>query len=265
MTHESAAYKALKQDIAALQNSKDLFHAIFEGSRDAIFITDENKHFEYVNQAACVLTGYTKQELLSMIIPDLHSPSDMKDFEIFFDSILCGRESISEADITRKDGTKIPTEFSSTAVTISGKKFMHTTARDVSTRKQAETLFKESENRYKLLSDATFEAIFISENGICIGQNNAASRIFGYTDAQALGRMAKDWIHPDDREHVKKNILSGSEDPYEVKAMRKDGSTFCCSIQGRNFNDNGRNLRITALRDISDRKQAETERDQYQS
>jgi PAS domain S-box-containing protein len=265
MIHENPTYKVLKQDIAALQKSKDLFHAIFEGSRDAIFITDVNKYFAYVNQAACALTGYTKEELLSMTIPDLHAPRDMKDFEIFFDGILGGKASISEADMTRKDGTKVPTEFSSTAVTISGKKFMHTTARDVSTRKQAEMLLKESENRYKLLSDATFEAIFISEKGICIGQNNTASRMFGYTEAEASGRRATEWIHPDDREQIKKNMLSGCEDPYEVKAMRKDGSSFWCSIQGRNFNDNGRNLRITALRDITDRKQAEAERDQYQA
>jgi PAS domain S-box-containing protein len=142
---------------------------------------------------------------------------------------------------------------------------MHTTARDVSTRKQAEALLKESENRYKLLSDATFEAIFISENGICIGQNNAASRIFGYTESQALGRMATEWIHPDDREQVKKNLLAGFEGPYEVKAVRRDGSAFHCSIQGRNYTHKGKNLRITALRDISDRKQAEAERDQYES
>jgi PAS domain S-box-containing protein len=265
MIHENPPYNSLKHDIAALQKSKDLFHAIFEGSRDAIFITDENKHFAYVNQAACALTGYTKQALLSMSIPDLHSPGDMKNFEKFFDGILSGKTSISEADIIRKDGARVPTEFSSTVVTISGKKFMHTTARDVSTRKQAEALHKESENRYKLLSDATFEAIFISENGICIGQNNAAFRIFGYTEAQALGRMATDWIHPDDREQVKKNLSSGFEGPYEVKALRSDGSAFHCSIQGRNYTHKGRHLRITALRDISDRKQAEAERDLYQT
>lgn len=265
MTYENPAYNSLKKDITALQKSKDLFYGIFEGSRDAIFITDENKHFAYINQAACALTGYTKQELLSMSIPDLHSTKDLKNFERFFEGILSGKTSISEADIIRKNGTRVPTEFSSTVVTISGKKIMHTTARDVSTRKQAETLLKESENRYKLLSDATFEAIFISENGICIGQNNAASRIFGYTEAEALGRLAKDWIHPDDREQVKKNISSEYEDPYEVKALRRDGSAFHCSIQGRNYTHKGRNLRITALRDISDRKQAEAERDQYQS
>ena len=265
MIHENPAYKALKHDLSALQKSNDLFHAIFEGSRDAIFITDENKHFAYINQAACALTGYTRQELLSMTIPNLHCHRDMKTFEQFFTGIFDGKESISEADIIRKDGTKVPTEFSSTVVTISGKKFMHTTARDVSTRKQAQTLLKESENRYKLLSDATFEAIFISENGICIGQNNAAFRIFGYTEAQALGRMATDWIHPDDREQVKKNMSSGFESPYEVKALRSDGSAFHCSIQGRSYTHKGRNLRITALQDISDRKQAEAERDQYQA
>ena len=98
MEHEKPTYRTLKQDIAALQKSKDLFHAIFEGSRNAIFITDDNKQFAYVNQAACVLTGYTKQDLLSIGIPDLHSPGDMKNFEKFFDSMLGGKTSISEKE-----------------------------------------------------------------------------------------------------------------------------------------------------------------------
>ncbi len=97
---------------------------------------------------------------------------------------------------------------------------------------QADQTYRESEEKYKNFSDATFEAIFLSERGLCIGQNKSAERMFGYTFKEALGRMATDWIHPEYHSIVKQHILSGDENPYETVAIRKNGSTFPCEIQG---------------------------------
>ncbi len=112
---------------------------------------------------------------------------------------------------------------------------------------------------YRLLNNATFEAIFISENGICISQNNAARKMFGFSDEEACGRKGIEWIHPDDREKVAVMMRECNESPYEATALRKDGSVFPCEIQARMAKncDEGRRLRFTALRDITDRKQAE--------
>ncbi|MGD8541954.1 MAG: PAS domain S-box protein, partial [Desulfobacteraceae bacterium] len=116
---------------------------------------------------------------------------------------------------------------------------------------------KESEERLKALSEASFEVIFLSEKGICLDQNQAAERIFGYSRAEAVGRHGTAWIVPEDREHVNNKMLSGYEESYEVTALRKDGTTFPCEIQGRRIDYQGRSIRITALRDITERKRAE--------
>ena len=128
-----------------------------------------------------------------------------------------------------------------------------------SERKRAYEALKESEERLKALSEASFEVIFLSEKGICLDQNQAAERIFGYTRAEAVGRHGTEWIVPEDREQVKNNMLSGYEESYEVTALRKDGTTFPCEIQGRRIDYQGRSIRITALRDITERKRAENE------
>ncbi|GAB7023108.1 PAS domain-containing hybrid sensor histidine kinase/response regulator [Salidesulfovibrio brasiliensis] len=111
----------------------------------------------------------------------------------------------------------------------------------------------------KLLSEASYEAIFLSEAGRCVGQNRAAQEMFGYSDEEAIGRMGTDWIHPDDRETVIRHIREGYEKPYEVTALRKDGSTFPCEIQGKMTIHDGVPLRVTALRDLSDHKEATRE------
>ena len=116
---------------------------------------------------------------------------------------------------------------------------------------------QDNEERYRRLSDATFESIFISDKGICLEQNLTAERMFGYTSEEAIGRLGTEWIIPEDRKTVINNIMANNEEPYEVTALKKDGTTFPCEIQGRTITENGRTLRITALRDINVRKAAE--------
>jgi PAS domain S-box-containing protein len=83
--------------------------------------------------------------------------------------------------------------------------------------------------------------------------------MFGYTCAEAFGRHGTEWMVPEDRERVKNNMVSGYEEPYQVTALRKNGTTFPCEIQGKRITYRGRPIRITALSDITDRRRAEKE------
>ncbi len=129
---------------------------------------------------------------------------------------------------------------------------------EVESKREFEAL-KESEERLRALTEASFEAIFLSEKGICLDQNLAAERMFGYTLAEAIGRHGTEWIVPEDREQVKNNMLSDYEKPYQVTALRKNGTTFPCEIQGKRITYRRRPIRITALRDVTERKRAEKE------
>lgn len=132
-----------------------------------------------------------------------------------------------------------------------------TIIRDISERKRAEDELEESTEKYKGLSEASFEAIFFSEKGICIEQNNAAEEIFGYTTEEALGRYGTDWIAPEYRDMVMQKMISGYQKPYEAVAIRKDGSTFPCVLNGKMMHYKGKDVRVTSLTDITERKQAE--------
>jgi PAS domain S-box-containing protein len=123
---------------------------------------------------------------------------------------------------------------------------------DITKRKSAEIKLRESEKRFQTFSDATFEAIILSEKGICTGQNKTAERLFGYTHNEALGKAETDWIAPKDRDLVIQHIKSKTQKPYVVTALRKDGSTFQAELQGTVMDYNGKQVRISALRDISD-------------
>jgi PAS domain S-box-containing protein len=115
-------------------------------------------------------------------------------------------------------------------------------------------------NEYKqLLSDVSFEALFLSKKGICIAQNKTAKEIFGYSDDEAIGQPGIQWIHPVDRDLVAKKMKEDLAKPYEVLALRKNGTTFPCEIQAKNIEFEGKRIRVTALRDITSRKTIEKE------
>ncbi len=132
---------------------------------------------------------------------------------------------------------------------------------EIMNRKSAQKNLLHSEARLKALSDASFESIFFSEQGICLDQNLTAEKMFGYSQEEAKGKSGVDWFIPEDRDAVLKNMMSESEIAYEADALRKDGTTFPCEVQARMMDDNNKTFRITALRDISDRKKIETEKE----
>jgi PAS domain S-box-containing protein len=128
---------------------------------------------------------------------------------------------------------------------------------DITERKQSEEALRESEKRYHALADATFEAIFISENGYCTDANETAAKMFGYDHDELIGIFGTDVIAPDSKETVKRHMLSDYEEPYEVIGQKKDGTRFHAEIRGRMAKYKGHKVRVTVVRDINERKIAE--------
>ncbi|MHA1630446.1 MAG: PAS domain-containing protein [Candidatus Heimdallarchaeota archaeon] len=114
-----------------------------------------------------------------------------------------------------------------------------------------------SEERYRNLSKATFEAIFFSEDGVCLEQNQTAEKLFGLKLSEIIGKNGPAWVVAEDREMVLNNILSGYEGPYEAIGIRKDGSTFSAEIRGGTIFHKGREVCLTTVSDISKQKQVE--------
>ena len=127
-----------RESLAGLKDSLAWQRAIFEGSRDAIFISDTHARFVAVNQAACNLTGYSRDELLAMHIQDLHEEIDLEAFRKYHRRIMEGEQIVSEAKILRKDGRKVDTSFNNQRIMIGEKAYMHSSARDMTDNKLAE-------------------------------------------------------------------------------------------------------------------------------
>ncbi len=116
---------------------------------------------------------------------------------------------------------------------------------------------RKSEERFRGLSDATFEGIAISEGGRVLEVNRSFLEMFGYEASEIIGMPAVDFAAPESRDTVVEHISAGSPEPYEVVALRKDGTRFDAEVRGKSSQYQGREVRITALRNITGRKRAE--------
>jgi PAS domain S-box-containing protein len=117
----------------------------------------------------------------------------------------------------------------------------------------------DSEERFRCLSDAGFEGIAFTEKGIIVEINNACCEMFGYRRSEVINETGTDFIAPEEREKVERNMASGLEQPYTTSGLKKDGTTFPIEIQGRMFSYKGRTVRVASIRDLTRQMRAEEE------
>jgi diguanylate cyclase (GGDEF)-like protein/PAS domain S-box-containing protein len=128
---------------------------------------------------------------------------------------------------------------------------------DVTDRKEAEEALRESEERLRRLADAALEGILVTDEGVILEANRALTDMLGYEASDVVGRSAVEFIAPEHRELVRQKIASGNEEPYEIIGVSKDGTLLDLEVRGRAYSYQGRKVRVTAVRDITERKKVE--------
>jgi PAS domain S-box-containing protein len=123
---------------------------------------------------------------------------------------------------------------------------------------------RDSEARFRGLSDATFEGILIHDEGRIIDGNQVLEKIFGYRRAEVEGKNFLEFLTPGSRDIALNFMQTKSESPYEAEGIRKDGLTIPLEIQAKTMPYQGRNVRVVAIRDLTWRKAMEKEKAQIQ-
>lgn len=116
---------------------------------------------------------------------------------------------------------------------------------------------KAEEERLRRFADAAFEGILITEAGRILEVNEAFVALLGRGPEELIGESALAFVAPEYRDEVQRKIGSGSEKPYEIAGIKKDGARLDLEVRGRAFSYHGRPVRVTAVRDISNRKALE--------
>lgn len=128
---------------------------------------------------------------------------------------------------------------------------------DITDRKQSEEDLKASEARLQSFFEATFEAVLIHDYGKILDLNYATEALYGYSKAELIGRSVLDLAAPCSRDLIQKRAQFPSDQPFEAIGLRKDNTTFVAEVSGKSITYQGRPARVTGMRDITARKQAE--------
>ncbi|HEY3356919.1 MAG TPA: PAS domain S-box protein [Polyangia bacterium] len=125
---------------------------------------------------------------------------------------------------------------------------------DVTERRLAEEVTRE---RFDEVAEATFEAIVVHAEGRVLSVNRNFVALFGWGAGECVGRRPLDMITPESHAIVEAHINTRSEEAYEARCRRKDGSTFMAELRGRAIRYGARIARLTAIRNITARLEAE--------
>ena len=170
----------------------------------------------------------------------------------------------------RQDGSEFPLDASLSPLNTERGLLVMATIHDITRRKQAEVALQESEARMRAIFDTAVDGIItISERGIIERINPAAERMFGYTEAEVTGNNVSMLMPVPYREahdsYLDHYLKTGEKKIIgigrEVVGLRKDGTTFPMDLAVGETSQGEQRMFTGTVRNISERKQAEEQRE----
>lgn len=231
------------------------FGALFEVAVDAILIADDGGRYVDANPAACVLLGYSRDELLSLGVSDIlgHPERFADDWQAFLQR---GTRS-GEYVVRRKDGTLRTTEFRAVANFVPG---LHVSSmRDITARKRAdEELLRQKELLQTIVDHIPVMLNFIDPTGRVVWINKEWKRVLGWdlNEAQAVDVLQAAYPDPRDHQEVLHWVQTASLGWRDFRTRRKDGAIIDTAWAIVRLSDD---TTIGIGQDITDRKRVEEE------
>jgi len=120
---------------------------------------------------------------------------------------------------------------------------------------------KESEQRFRQLASLTQEGVAVHIDGRIVDANDSFAKMFGYEVSEVVGQDLRRFSPPLPAGQTDNGHHSLAGDTYEGPCVRKDGSTFLAHATGRSIFYHGRPARVLCVRDVTEQKLAERERE----
>lgn len=228
-------------------DSDDRYRQLVEQASDGIFISDGQGTCLEVNEVGARMLGMARDELIGRTLSQFVVESERERLPEARERVRAGEWLLREWQMRRKDGSIFVAEFSSKRLP-DGR--FQGICRDVTARREREDALRQSEQRFRALTAATFEGIGISDQGVIVDVNEQLTKIMGYERGELIGRNVADLVAPESREAVANAIRSGRETPYRHSMLRRDGSRVEVEVQARLAEWFGRTVRVTAVREI---------------
>ncbi len=213
-----------------LRQSEQKFRLLLMNANDAVYVHEVSRagggRFIEVNDKACEMLGYTKDEFLSMSVAEIDTPEHTdKRVPSILDNLFAAKAAIFETQHLAKDGRRIPVEVSIRLFEFEGKPTVLSVARDITDRRRAQQQIKYQANLLANVSDA----VIATDMQYTIRYwNTTAERQYGWKAHEVVGHPMAAFIVNDylggSLEAVLADIAQKGYWKGEVTQNRRDGT-----------------------------------------
>ncbi|WP_253184502.1 PAS domain-containing sensor histidine kinase [Natrialba sp. SSL1] len=258
--------KRTETGVARTEREQQLaqYETIIETIEDGIYVLDDEYRFETVNQAYADLTGYSREELLgshcSLVVEDTVSSTAADASRELADA--AANAATIEADVLRKDGTRVPAESRFSPIVSTDGEYDGTVGvvRDISERKAREQELRQYETIVETVQDGIY---VVDEEGIFTMVNESYAELLGYSPGELLGSHVSMVVEGDVHQHaqaIEDQLAHDEADETSIEAtvQRADGTTIPAEATFAILpSDSDGRERVGVVRDITERKERE--------
>lgn len=273
------ADKRIEEALSASEERATYLGEILERATLPFAMTNNEGRLVMANAAFCNLTGYSEEQLQHIsLFRELTTPA-FAEAERWALNLLrkSGRPQRYEKRIPRQDGSELPVEvfLQQVGSTQGGLKQCIAFVTDISDRKQVEEALRQSEERFRLVTELATDGIwdwYIGSNEEYLSPR--LKEMLGYSDDE-LPNLEHTWeqlIHPDDlpiaQEAYNNHMAHGQPFSYIARYLHKDGSIVWVQCRGEALKDSkgqyyrmvGTHTNVTGLKQVEESLRRSEER-----
>lgn len=251
-----------------LRESRQLFETLAKISPTGIFKTDAKGKTTYVNPRWSEITGVSYERSTKKGWADILPPNEREELLARWTNNMASKTfSKEKLRIVRSDGT-IRWVLGHAIPEIRNGKFTGYVGAitDITDLVKAEQALRESENKYRSLSETSMDIILTYDlQGIITYVNPVIKPSFGYSPEEVIGKSFSNFLVPEYLDIALSNFRRGKSGHfislYELEIFHKNGRKVPAEINPTSLHDDNGNVigRLTVIRNITSRKKTERE------
>lgn len=255
----------------AVQESEERFRKVFEDGPYGMAMVGPSFRFLKVNDAFCMILGYTAGDLASKTFKDITHPDFLASGIENMGRLTRGEIPVyrTEKKYVRKDGRPVWANLTVCPIRDRNSKLLYylATIEDIDARKEAEEKLRFSEEKFTKVFYMSPDSININRfsDGVYLDCNTGFCNTMGYSREEVVGRSSLPgdlgiWVRAADRERLVETLrANGFMEGLEAEFRRKDGTTLTGLMSARIIEINGEKCILTITRDISELKRYQRE------
>ncbi|HTR44441.1 MAG TPA: PAS domain S-box protein [Thermodesulfovibrionales bacterium] len=199
---EMAALKGFERAKSA-DEALQLARFTMDNIVDAIYWMDSKAQIIDVNETACSMLGYTREELLNFTVFDIDPDFTADEWVNTWEALKSHGKQTIETKHRTKEGRIIPVEIMANYLRFGGRELDCAFARDISQRKQTEEALQASEERFRSLVESTSDWIWeVDQKGVYTYVSPQIRNLLGYAPEEVIGKTPFDLMPADEAHRI---------------------------------------------------------------